>query len=90
MLTLQCNLENMEAKNINDLAKSEFSDVRIAVDFTDYDIENEVRLFMPFVVLPFQYSNIWNFYKKNRTTTTIEAVDEHHNRLVGSFNLITH
>ncbi len=42
------------------------------------------------IVLPLHYSNIWNFYKKNRTTTTIESVDELQNRLVGSFNLITH
>lgn len=233
MLNLRRNLENMEAKNINDLAKGECSNVRIAVDFTDYDIEKDARLLIPFsyyqhygminkdgevvvepkfdriidscrkeadvvrvgifytygfnrvtkepsaylrtkwglldskgnfilepeykqigvsddsriltiqhmdgqyevisvdgdvivpkgvypwidafdggltrvyvgdcqnkkwgiidsqgkVVLPLQYSNIWNFYKKNRTTTTIEAVDEHQNRLVGSFNLITH
>ena len=48
MLTLQRNLENMEAKNINDLAKSEFSNVRIAVNFTDYDIEKDTRLLIPF------------------------------------------
>lgn len=233
MLTLQRNLENMETKNIKDLANSEFSNVRITVDFSDYDIEKDTRLLIPFsyyqhygmvnragevvvepkfdrildscrnesdvvrvgifytygfnratkdpstylrtkwglldskgkfilapeykqigvsddsriltiqhmdgqyevisvdgdvivpkgvypwidsfdggltrvyvgdcenkkwgiidskgnVVLPLKYSNIWNFYKKNRTTTTIEAVDEHHSRLVGSFNLITH
>ncbi len=233
MLTLQYNLENIEAKNIKNLTNSEFSSVRIAVDFSDYDIEKDTRILIPFsyyqhygmmnragdvvvepkfdrifdscrkeadvvrvgifytygfnrstkepstylrtkwglldskgnfilepeykqigvsddsriltiqhmdgqyevisvdgdvivakgiypwidafdggltrvyvgncenkkwgiidskgkVVLPLQYSNIWNFYKKNRTTTTIEAVDEHQNRLVGSFNLITH
>ena len=233
ILTLQRKLENMEAKNIKDLANSEFSSVRIAVDFSDYDSEKDTRSLIPFsyyqhygmmnragevvvepkfnriidscrkeadvvrvgifytygfnrstkepstylrtkwglldskgnfilepeykqigvsddsriltiqhmdgqyevisvdgdvivpkgvypwidafdggltrvyvgdcqnkkwgiidsqgkVVLPLQYSNIWNFYKKNRTTTTIEAVDEHQNRLVGSFNLITH
>lgn len=38
----------MEAKNINDLAKSEFSNVRISVDFSDYDIEKDARLLIPF------------------------------------------
>ncbi|MBD5298238.1 MAG: WG repeat-containing protein [Bacteroides sp.] len=41
-------------------------------------------------VLPLRYSNIWNFVNKNRTVTTIESIDEHGNKLVGNFNLITH
>ncbi len=40
-------------------------------------------------VLPIIYSNIWNFYKKNRTWVTIEAIDEFGNRRMGKFDFIT-
>lgn len=40
-------------------------------------------------VLPLRYSNIWNFVGKEREWITIEAIDEHGNKRVGSFNLIT-
>lgn len=42
------------------------------------------------IVLPLKYSNIWNFYKKKRIETTIEAIDEFGCKRVGSFNLITY
>lgn len=42
------------------------------------------------IVLPFNYSRIWNFYKKNRITTTIEVIDKFGNKRIGFFNLITH
>jgi len=42
------------------------------------------------IVLPIIYSSIWNFYKKNKIWITIESIDEHQNRRVGRFNLITH
>lgn len=42
------------------------------------------------VVLPLQYSNIWNFVSKNRELITIESIDEQGNRLVGNFDLATH
>lgn len=41
------------------------------------------------VVLPLAYSNIWNFFNKNREWITIEAIDEHGNKRVGKFNLNT-
>lgn len=41
------------------------------------------------IVLPLRYSNIWNFVKKKRERITIESIDEHGNKRVGSFNLIT-
>lgn len=40
-------------------------------------------------VLPLRYSMIWNFVGKKREWITIEAIDEHGNKRVGSFNLIT-
>lgn len=40
-------------------------------------------------VLPLAYSNIWNFFKKNREWITIEAIDEYGNKRVGQFNLFT-
>lgn len=40
-------------------------------------------------VLPLVYSNIWNFFNKNRDWVTIEAIDEHGNKRVGEFNLLT-
>lgn len=40
-------------------------------------------------VLPLAYSNIWNFFKKNREWITIEAIDECSNKRVGQFNLFT-
>ena len=42
------------------------------------------------IVLPLRYSNIWNFYKKNRLETTIEAIDEFGCKRVGRFSLITY
>ena len=42
------------------------------------------------VVLPLEFTEIWNFYKKNRTTTSIETIDEYQNKRFGCFNLITH
>lgn len=40
-------------------------------------------------VLPLVYSNIWNFFNKNRDWITIEAIDEYGNKRVGEFNLLT-
>lgn len=40
--------------------------------------------------MPLKYSNIWNFVNKNRTWITIESIDDHGNKRVGSFNLFTH
>lgn len=40
-------------------------------------------------VLPLVYSNIWNFFNKNREWITIEAIDEHGNKRVDQFNLLT-
>lgn len=42
------------------------------------------------IILPLQYSNIWNFVGKKREWITIEVIDEHGNKRVGSFNLKTH
>lgn len=42
------------------------------------------------IVLPMQFSEIWNFYKKNRTTTSVEIIDEFGNKRDGYFDLITH
>lgn len=42
------------------------------------------------IVLPFNYSAIWNFYKKKRIDTNIEVIDEFGNKRIGFFNLITH
>ena len=42
------------------------------------------------IILPFNYSGIWNFYKKKRTNTTIEVIDEFGNKRIGFFDLITH
>ena len=42
------------------------------------------------IVLPLKFSNIWNFYKKKRLETTIEAIDEFGCKRVGSFSLITY
>lgn len=42
------------------------------------------------IVLPLKYSNIWNFYKKKRLETTIEAIDEFGCKRVGRFSLITY
>lgn len=41
-------------------------------------------------VLPLKFSEIWNFYNRNRKTTTIESIDEYGNKHIGHFNLITH
>ena len=41
------------------------------------------------IMLPLRYSNIWNFVGKKREWITIEAIDEHGNKRVGSFNLKT-
>lgn len=38
----------MESKNIKELDKQEFSNVRILVDLTEYDIEKDTRLLIPF------------------------------------------
>ena len=38
----------MEQKNIKDHANKEFSNVRVAVDYNDYDIEKDTRLLIPF------------------------------------------
>lgn len=38
----------MKLKNIKDLANNEFSNVRVAVDYHDYDIEKDTRLLIPF------------------------------------------
>jgi len=42
------------------------------------------------VVLPLRYSMIWNFVGKKRVCTTIESIDEHGNKHVGIFDLVTH
>lgn len=41
------------------------------------------------IILPIIYSRIWNFYKRNRHSTTIESIDEHGNKRVGIFDFIT-
>lgn len=41
-------IEIMEHKNIYDLARSEFSNVRIPMDISDYEIEKDTRLLIPF------------------------------------------
>ena len=38
----------MESKNIKELGKQEFSNVRILVDLPEYDIEKDTRLLIPF------------------------------------------
>ena len=48
----------MEQKNIKDLANNAFSNVRIAVDFHDYDIEKDTRLLIPFSY--YQYYGMMN------------------------------
>lgn len=40
-------------------------------------------------VLPLQYSDIWNFYGKNREWVTVEAIDEHGCKRVGRFTFLT-
>lgn len=40
-------------------------------------------------VLPLVYSNIWNFFNKNREWITIETIDEYGSKRVGQFNLLT-
>lgn len=41
------------------------------------------------VIVPLQFTNIWNFYKKKRNWVTIEAIDEHGNKRIGKFDFIT-
>lgn len=40
-------------------------------------------------VLPLVYSNIWNFFNKDREWITIETIDEYGCKRVGQFNLLT-
>lgn len=40
-------------------------------------------------VLPIKYSNIWNFYNRNRKWITVEAIDEHGNKRVGRFTFLS-
>ncbi len=40
-------------------------------------------------VLPLEYSNIWNFYNRNRKWITVEAIDEYGNKRVGRFTFLT-
>lgn len=41
------------------------------------------------IILPIIYSSIWNFYDRNRHSTTIESIDELGNKRVGIFDFIT-
>ncbi|MBD5338369.1 MAG: WG repeat-containing protein [Bacteroides sp.] len=42
------------------------------------------------IILPLKYSDIWNFYMKNRLDTTVEVIDKFGCKRVGRFNLITY